>query len=98
MKEKSEGESLSIPPGGSYPVSGIINMRWPGQYVGPHRQEIQIISLRNPKIYPVSGFTDQNLNLYFVRIHLQLTDQSKPLLPKEVRSDLLFTPSLSCEY
>ena len=26
--------SLSIPPGGSYPVSGIINMRWPGQYVG----------------------------------------------------------------
>ena len=23
--------SLSIPPGGSYPVSRIINMRWPGQ-------------------------------------------------------------------
>ena len=31
---KVKEESLSIPPGGSYPVSGIINMRWPGQYVG----------------------------------------------------------------
>ena len=46
-QRKVKEESLSIPPGGSYPVSGIINMRWPGQYVGPHRQEIQIISSRN---------------------------------------------------
>ena len=44
MKEggKVKEEGLSIPPGGSYPVSGIINMRcWPGQYVGPQRPTIK---------------------------------------------------------
>ena len=38
---KVKEESLSIPPGGSYPVSGIINMRWPGQYVGPQLPTIK---------------------------------------------------------
>ena len=54
MKE----ESLSIPPRGSYPVSGIINMRWPGH--NPHIQADFFLLLK-------SGNTKTNgLNTIFM--------------------------------
>ena len=90
-QRKVKEESLSIPPGGSYPVSGIINMRWPGQYVGQRpstnenldsffawkRSEVSIGQWANPH---------ENLKLYFAGIGIVLSftgfDQADTLSSK----------------